>query len=113
MQIRIGKPIVVGEGENAKTLSKSITVGDGDAKQTVDVLDLNLDAMTGADIDFCAREASAAKGESVRVLVTDLEFHIQVASRSSGVPVESLKKLSARDYVEVATSIQAFLTGSV
>jgi len=90
-------------------LSKPITVGE----KSLEALDLDLDALTGADIDFCVREATAFKGESVRVLVTDTELHIQIAAKASGIPAEAIKRLPARDYVEVATTVQAFLTGSV
>lgn len=95
------------------TLKKPITVGEGEAKKTISEIDLaGLDSLTGADIDFCVREASAAKGESVRVLVTDHELHAQIAAKASGVPIDALKKVSARDYVEVVTAVQAFLTSS-
>lgn len=94
-------------------LSKPLVLGEGDAKKEITELDLNLDALTGADVDFCVREASAAKGELVRVLVTDLDFHMQVAAKSSGLAVDVLRTLSARDYVEVATAVQGFLTGSL
>ncbi len=94
-------------------LSKPLVLCEGDAAKTIEELDLDLDALTGADVDFCVREASAAKGELVRVLVTDLDFHMQVAAKSSGIGVDALRKLSARDYVEVATAVQGFLVGSV
>jgi hypothetical protein len=91
------------------TLSKPLTVGD----KTLEAIDMSLDALTGADVEQCVREASAAKGEMVRVLVTDVDFHVQVASKASGVAVSDLRRLGARDYVEVVTNVQAFLTGSV
>ncbi len=94
-------------------LSKPLVIGEGDAKKTLEELDLNLDALTGSDVDFCVREASAAKGELVRVLVTDLDFHMQIAAKASGLGVDVLRKLNARDYVEVATAVQGFLTGSL
>jgi hypothetical protein len=90
-------------------LSKPLTVGD----KTLEALDMNLDALTGADVEFCVREASAAKGETVRVLVTDLDLHVQIASKASGVSVNDLRRLGAADFVEVATTVQGFLTGSV
>jgi hypothetical protein len=90
-------------------LKKPITVGD----KQVDEIDLSkLEDTTGADIDFAVREAAAAKGEVVRVIVIDHEVHIQLAARATGIPVEALKKLRSSDYVEVATAVQNFLTGS-
>lgn len=90
-------------------LSKPLEVGD----KKLDELDLNLEALTGADIDKCAREAAAAKGEVVRVLVLDHEFHIELAAKACGVEAAALKKMSAPDYVGLATAVQNFLTGSV
>jgi len=90
-------------------LSKALIVGD----KQIDTITMDLDALTGADIDFAVREATAAKGEVVRVLILDHEFHIQLAAKASGVDAALLKKLPARDYVEVATTVQGFLTGSV
>jgi hypothetical protein len=94
-------------------LSKPIEVGAGDAKKQLDAIDMNLDAMTGNDVEFCVREASAAKGELVRVLVTDVDFHVQLAAKASGVGASDLRRLHARDYVEVVTTVQGFLTGSI
>jgi hypothetical protein len=90
-------------------LSKALTVGD----KTYESLPLDLEKLTGADVDFCAREAAAAKGALVLQLILDHEFHIQLAAKASGIEAAALKKLSARDYVGVATTVQAFLTGSI
>lgn len=97
MIVKLSKPIMVGE----KKLEK------------LEQLDMDLDALTGADVEFCVREASASKGEMVRVLVTDVDFHVHIASKASGVAVADLRRLNARDYVEVVTTVQGFLTGSV
>jgi hypothetical protein len=112
MQIRISKPIVV----DGKLLSKSVPVPvDGEKGETVniDVIDLDLDALTGDDMRKCVRLASMAKGSSVKVLVTDEEFHLQVAARASGIDAEILNKLPAPDWVEVVTTVQGFLTRSI
>ena len=91
-------------------LKKPLNLGD---KGDIDEIDLStLDGLSGADIDFCVREASAAKGEVVRVIVLDHEVHIQLAAKATGISVAALKKLRASDYVEVATAVQNFLTGS-
>jgi hypothetical protein len=95
------------------TLSKALTIGEGDQAKAITELDLKLDDLTGSDVEICVREASAAKGESVKVLVIDADFHLQIASKASGVPVGALRRLGARDYVEVLTTVQGFLTGSV
>jgi hypothetical protein len=77
------------------------------------LLDLDFDALTGKDIDFCVRQATQRKGELVRVLAIDHEFHVQVASKMCGVGVDALKSLAASDYVEVVTAVQGFLTHSI
>jgi len=113
MQVAISKPLTVGDGDNKRTLSKTITVGEGETAKKQEVLELDLEKLTGADMDFCTREAGIAKGEPVRVLAIDLEFHIHVAARAADVEPSVLKKLSAPDYIEVATAVQGFLTGSL
>lgn len=89
--------------------AKPLVVGD----KTLEQLDMNLDGLTGGDIEFCVREASAHKGETVRVLVTDMDLHVEIAAKASGVPSADLRRLGARDFVEVVTTVQGFLTGSV
>ncbi len=98
--------------ENLK-LKKPITIGEGEAKKTIAEIDLSkLDDLTGSDINFCIREASAVKGEVVRVIVLDVDVHMQVAAKASGLSLDILNKLHAADYVELATVVQNFLTGS-
>jgi hypothetical protein len=107
MQVRLSKPFVVGD----KTVSKTVETANG----SVYMLVLDVESMTGKDIDYCAREAGAMRGLAVPGglgFVTDHEFHIQVAAKACGQTVGALKELPARDYVEVATAVQSFLTGS-
>jgi hypothetical protein len=94
------------------TLSKPLTIGEGEAAKTLDALDMDLDALTGADIAMCTRDAEGAKGEVVRVIVLDQDLHVQIASKASGISVNNLRRLGARDYVQVVTVVQSFLTGS-
>lgn len=111
MKIRLGKPLLSADGKIE--LSKAITLGEGDQAKAVHVIEMDLDALTGADVEFCVREASAMKGEIVRVPLLDMDFHLQVASKASGIAVNDLRRLTMRDYVEVVTTVQGFLTGSV
>lgn len=110
MQIVLSKPLMSTDGQTK--LTKTIAAA-ADGQVAIEVLDMNLDALTGSDVEFCVREASAATGEMVRVLVTDVDFHIQIASKASAIAVSDLRRLGARDYVEVVTMVQGFLTGSV
>jgi sulfur carrier protein ThiS len=90
-------------------LGKPFTVGD----KSLEELDLKLEDLTGADIEQCVRDAQQTKGETVRVLVTDMDLHVQIAAKASGVSVNDLRRLKAPDFVEVVTAVQGFLTGSV
>lgn len=92
------------------TLAKPLTIGEGESATKLEVIDMDLEALTGADILFCTREAEAAMGQRVTVIVMDQELHIQLAAKASGVSRASLLKLRAPDYVEVVTAVQAFLT---
>lgn len=95
-------------------LAKPIAVGEGDAKKTLQEIDLTrIDNLTGAELLQCERDAAAIKGELVRVLALDHEFHVQVAAAASGVAVADLKRLGARDFVEVLSVVQGFLTGTL
>lgn len=90
-------------------LKKPLVWGD----KTIEAINLDgLEDLTGADLDFCVREAVASKGEPVLVLAIDLELHIHMAAKVCGLPVEALKKIGAREYAEVARTVQAFLNGA-
>jgi len=93
-------------------LTKPLIIGDGDAKKTLTEISMDLDALTGADVQFCMREAAAAKGEMVMVAVFDVDLHTQIASKASGIAVADFGRMGARDYIEVVTKVQGFLMGS-
>lgn len=97
------------------TLSKPLVLepaaGDVPAK-TISSLTLDLDKLTGADVEMCAREATVAAGSPPVALVLDVGFHAQIAARASGLPVETLRKLRASDYLAVTTVVQGFLLGA-
>lgn len=80
--------------------------------KVVECLDLDVEALTGKDIAFCTREAEAATGLATRVIVTDQDIHVQIVAKASGLSVAQVTGLPARDYVEVITAVQSFLTGS-
>lgn len=89
-------------------LSKAITVGD----KSIDELSLDIETLTGGDIEMCVREAGASKGEPVLVYEYDLEFHAQVAMKLTGISRDALRKLPAKDYQHVMAPIRGFFIGS-
>ena len=89
-------------------LSKPITF-DG---KTIEEINLDLDSLTGADIELCVREAVAAKGESIIAYEIDIDFHVQVAVKLTGIGRDTLRLLPARDYRRVMSSIRNFLLDS-
>lgn len=106
MKIRLSKALVVGEGEGAKKLSVSVTEDD----ETFEAIDAKVEDLTGSDVEFCLREAAAAKQQPILLPRYDVDFQIQVAAKASGIEAAALKKLPIRDYLEVAQQVQGFLT---
>lgn len=90
------------------TLSKPLTVGD----KTLEAVDMNLGALTGADIMQCMREAVATTGRPLLGMKLDADLHLEVAAKASGLGVGDLRRLGAADFVEVLSSVQNFLMGS-
>jgi len=92
--IKLSKPIVDGEKKIAE-------------------VSLDFDALTGADIDTCIREATAAKaGEFVASIELDTEFHAQIAAKLIGIPREGLKTMGARDYARLIKPVRNFFLDS-
>ena len=89
-------------------LSKALAVGD----KSIDTLKLDLDALTGADIMLCMREAVAATGRPLLGLKLDADLHLEIAAKASGVGVADLRRLAAPDFVEVLSDVQNFLMSS-
>lgn len=111
MDVRISKPLTVGDKKLSTTRTEPATK-EGAPAVTYEVLPLDFDSLTGADVMMCASDAALAKAEPVRQLVIDHEFHIHLAAKACGLEPAALKKLAARDFVEVATTVQNFLAGS-
>lgn len=86
-------------------LSRPLKVDDKDIAEVV----LDFDKLSGADVEACEIEASERSGRPVAIKMIDTGFHAQLAARASGIPVERLRALSARDYIRVTTAVQGFL----
>ena len=80
--------------------------------KSIEEIDLNLDPLTGADMEFCLREAVAASGAPVVSPLIDTGFHAEVAARAAGITRTALRKLDAKSYLEVITHVQGFLLGT-
>jgi hypothetical protein len=94
------------------TLKRPVTVGDGEAKKTIDSVSLDgLDALTGADILFCRREATAKTGLPIFYGALDDAYRLEIAAKVSGVGVDTLLKLWAPDFEEVDATVKSFLMG--
>jgi len=89
-------------------LSRPLKVNDKELTEIV----LDLEKLTGEDVEACLLEASEATGRPVAVKQVDTGFHAQLAAVASGVPVERLRALSAPDYIRVTTAVQGFLLAS-
>ncbi len=82
--------------------------GDQPAK-SIDVLQLDLDALTGMDYEKCEREMLSANAQ-IPVIDPRLNsvFQVQIAAQASGVPVDVLKQMGARDYGRLMDRILTF-----
>jgi hypothetical protein len=94
-----------------KPLELVPAAGDTPAK-TIEVLSLDLEKLTGADVEFCARESAAVGRDPLVPLLLDQAFHAQIAARATGVSPEALRRLGAADYIAVITVVQGFLSSS-
>lgn len=94
-------------------LKKPITVGEGDAKKTIDEIDLSgLDALTGKDVLFCRREAARKTGEPNFYGIADDAYRLEFAAKATGIAAEVLTQLSAPDFEEVDQVVKIFLSGA-
>jgi hypothetical protein len=89
-------------------LKHPVTVGD----KTISEVALDLESLTGADIEMAVREAGAATGQLVVAFEIDTEFHAQIAAKLSGVGREVFRKMHAQDYQKVMAPIRAFFLDS-
>lgn len=91
-------------------LRKPLVVGDGAAAKTIDEIDLTgLDALTGADVLFCRREAFEKTGRPVVYGPLDDNYRMEIVAKVSGVAAELLPKLSFRDFEAVDRVVKGFL----
>jgi hypothetical protein len=82
-----------------------------DGKPVAEVA-LDLESLTGADIEQCVREAGAASGQVVVAYEIDVEVHAQIAAKLSGLGRDVFRTMHARDYRKVMSPIRAFFLDS-
>lgn len=85
-------------------LSKPLVFED----KTYDVLTLDFESLTGADIEQVEREL-AAMGLSIGMLETSKAYLAAVAARAAGVRADLIKRLPAKDYSKLTVQVQTFL----
>lgn len=72
-------------------------------------LDVDVGALTGADLIACSREAEVLCPTPLRVRETSVDYLRSVAARAAHVPVDLLDVLSARDFTAITVEVQRFL----
>ena len=87
-------------------LSKPLTF----EEKTYEVLTLDLESLTGADMEQVEREF-AALGQFSGMVETSKIFLAMLAARAAGVRVDLVKKLPLKDYSKLTMQGQTFLFG--
>jgi hypothetical protein len=88
-------------------LKKPITVGD----KTVDEVDVDVDAITGADILFCIREAAGING-IVLAYKIDAEVHLQMVCKLTGIGRDLLIQGSGANLMRLIGPVRDFFLDS-
>lgn len=91
--------------EKTIKLSKPITFED----KTYEVLQLDLEGLTGGDLVDAEREYVAGGGIMSSVAELTKGYLATVAAKAAGVPVEVIHALPAKDFAAVTLRVQNFL----
>lgn len=75
--------------------------------ERVEELNLNLDDLTGLDIEAAEREWVLGGGAGMAE--TSKSYLLAVAARATGKRVEILRRLNAKDYSKITLLVQNFL----
>jgi hypothetical protein len=92
MKIPLRKPLVLGVGDGAKTLTE---------------VEVDVDKITGADIMFAIREAAAVNGIVLSYKI-DAEVHLQALCKLTGIPREILLKHDGADFNRLLGPVSNF-----
>lgn len=93
-------------------LSVPLVVGEGDAAKTHEAIDLKLESLTGADYMMALSEAERAKGEPVIYFELDSYFRAELAARACGLASQTLSKLRLDDFTKIDRAVRNFLIES-
>ena len=84
-------------------LKKPIKI-DGEEKHE---LEYDFEELTGADVQQVTTELSK-KGIMVTTLELDTNYHAAIFAKASGLMLEDLNRLSAKDYAKATTLVRDF-----
>ena len=90
------------------TLSRPVTVED----REIAALELDLEKLTGADLEEATGEFDMLAPGFVGVAASDMRFLACVAARACGMPAEVFRKLPASTYARACMAVQVFLLGT-
>jgi len=99
-------PVVQGQAEAEKNIIKLTKSVEWEGTR-IDELNLNLEALTGLDIEAAEREWVLGGGSGMPE--TSKGFLIAVAARATGVRTDVLRRLSSKDYTKITVLVQNFL----
>lgn len=85
-------------------LSKPFVVNGNEIKE----IDLNFDKLTGADLIAASRE-SGLLGDNSLVPELSKQYLAVVAAKASGLNVDDIMKLPAKDFTAITLAVQNFL----
>jgi hypothetical protein len=103
-----GEVVPQPQGPAKIKLKRPLKVGNGEVVE----IKLDLESLTGADIDMCISETIATKHNAVVLCEFDTEFHAQVAAKLSGIDRALFRSMDGGDYVRLLGPIRAFFLGS-
>lgn len=92
--------------DNKIKLSRPVKIGDKEVTEIV----LNLDALTGDDIEQVELEMQA-QGRMAAVPETSKVYLMHIAARAAGVAVEDIRALPIKDVSRITVTVQNFLLG--
>jgi len=85
-------------------LNKPITINGVEMKE----IELDFDKLTGADLISASRE-SGLLGDNALVPELSKQYLAVVAAKASGLNVDDIMKLSAKDFTAITLAVQNFL----